>query len=336
MKNTPSQVHKAILRKEYIGRINRVIDFIDENLDISLDLDTLARVANFSRFHFHRLFSALVGETLNSFIKRLRLEKAASMLIKNLSYTITDIAFKVGFNSSAAFSRAFRDYFKISPSQFRNGGYKKIIKKLKLFYKNDNSNSKDSKVLSKDSKTYSNNSQEWNTSSYYIDDRTFRSKRRLAMKVEVKDMPEMHVAYFRHIGSYHGVGKAFENLFRWAGARGLIKFPETKILALYHDDPEVTEEGKLRSSACITVSEETEVSGEIGKTTVSGGKYACARFEIKEDEFQEAWNSVMRDWMPESGYQPDDRPCYELYHSDPKKHPEGKMILDICVPVKPL
>ena len=49
-----------------------------------------------------------------------------------------------------------------------------------------------------------------------------------------------------------------------------------------------------------------------------------------------AWDEVMGKWLPESGYQPDDRPCYELYHNDPKTHPEGKFLVDICVPVKPL
>jgi AraC family transcriptional regulator len=44
----------------------------------------------------------------------------------------------------------------------------------------------------------------------------------------------------------------------------------------------------------------------------------------------------MGEWLPESGYQPDDRPAYELYHNDPKTHPQGKFIIDICMPVKPL
>lgn len=41
-------------------------------------------------------------------------------------------------------------------------------------------------------------------------------------------------------------------------------------------------------------------------------------------------------WSPESGYQPDDRPAFELYLNDPKEHPEGKHIVEICAPVKPL
>lgn len=110
--------------------------------------------------------------------------------------------------------------------------------------------------------------------------------------VEVRDMPEFHVAYVRHIGPYKGNSELFERLFeklmKWAGPRGLLRFPETKVLTVYHDDPEITDEDKLRTSACITVPEDTPVKGEIGKMTIPGGKFALARFEISTEEFEDA------------------------------------------------
>ena len=57
-------------RTEYSRRINRVLDYIDDHLDEALDLDTLAEVANFSPFHFHRLFAAWMGETLGDYLRR--------------------------------------------------------------------------------------------------------------------------------------------------------------------------------------------------------------------------------------------------------------------------
>ncbi len=92
----------------------------------------------------------------------------------------------------------------------------------------------------------------------------------------------------------------------------------------------------MRLDICLTVDEKTEVDGEVGKQELPGGKYAVAHFEISGDKYEEAWNSVYKDWLPESGYQPDNRPCYEIYLNDPKKHPEGLHIVDICIPVKPL
>ena len=123
---------------------------------------------------------------------------------------------------------------------------------------------------------------------------------------------------------------------KWAGPRGLLRFPETQLLTVYHDDPKITDENKLRTSACITVPQDTPVDGEVGKMAIPGGTFAVASFEIAGDEFEDAWNTLMGGWMPESGYQPDDRLCYELCHNDPKQHPENKHIVDIWVPVRPL
>ena len=313
---------RELLRQEYVGRINRVIDFIEENIDTELNLVTLAKVANFSPFHFHRIFSALVGETLNGFVRRLRLEKAASMLIAHPKETITEIALACGFSGSAAFARSFSEHFGMSASAFRQRertGFPRV--RLE--------NSKICKTNSKAGEAPS-------PSPHYIDVRRINTQGRIKMSIEVKEMPEMHVAYYRHVGSYSGVEEAFEELMRWAGPRGLIQFPKTKVLGVYHDDPKITDPSRLRSSACITVPEGTAVDGQIGTMTVAGGKFAVGSFEITHEQFAEAWDEMMGKWLPESGYQPDDRPCYELCRNDPKTHPEGKYIVDICVPVKPL
>ena len=88
---------KTYLREEYTSRINRVIDYIEKNTDKGLSLESLAKVAIFSPFHFHRIFRAMVGETLNQFIQRIRIEKAAAQLIVNPKKSITEIAFDCGF-----------------------------------------------------------------------------------------------------------------------------------------------------------------------------------------------------------------------------------------------
>lgn len=68
-------------RKEYLYRLNRVIDYLDENIDEALYLDSIAELAHFSPFHFHRIFRAFTGETLNTYLKRIRLQKAGSLMI---------------------------------------------------------------------------------------------------------------------------------------------------------------------------------------------------------------------------------------------------------------
>ena len=290
-------------RQEYIARINRVLDHIEHNLGESLQVPQLAWIASFSPFHFHRIFSAFIGEPLHGYIRRKRLEKAASLLLADPTAAVPDIALSCGFAGSAAFSRAFRDQFQMSASEFR---------------KNRERYSKKSKASSQPSDDIGSE----------------RAREGMELRVVVRDMPLMHVAYCRHVGPYRGIHHAFAKLFRWAGSRGLLRFPETKTLAVYHDDPEITEEAKLQTSAGITVPENTPVEGEIGKMAVSGGRYAVAHFEITPDRFSESWDRLVRDWMPESGYQPDDRPAYEIYYNIPEDHPEGKFIVDICMPVR--
>ena len=167
-----------------------------------------------------------------------------------------------------------------------------------------------------------------------------KNNKELKTNVEVKDVPEMHVAYIRHIGPYAGdeqlFGNLFNRLYSWAGPRGLLRFPDTKPITIYHDNPDITDETKLRTDVCITVPADAKVDGEIGKATIPAGKCAIAHFEINLDQYGDAWNAVYGGWLPESGYQPDDRPCFELYLGDPKEHPEGKHTVDIYAPVKPL
>jgi AraC family transcriptional regulator len=159
-------------------------------------------------------------------------------------------------------------------------------------------------------------------------------------KVEVRDVPKMHVVYIRHIGPYKGDAELFKGLFNrlftWAGAHELLQFPRTKVLTVYHDNPDVTDDDKLRTSVCITVPENTPVEGEVGAMDIPAGKYAIGHFEIEENGYERAWDALYGVWLTESGYQPEDRPPFELYLNDPKEHPEHKHIVDIYMPVKPM
>jgi AraC family transcriptional regulator len=114
-------------RKEYARRINAALDYIDRNLGDDISLAKLATVACFSPYHFHRIFSAFVGEPPAEYVRRLRLEKAAILLVNDLSAPVTGIAFVCGFSTSALFCRLFKARFGMSPTVWRDGGYEKRI-----------------------------------------------------------------------------------------------------------------------------------------------------------------------------------------------------------------
>jgi AraC family transcriptional regulator len=296
----------------------------------------LADAACFSRFHFHRLFYAYTGETPGEFVKRIRLARAAGFLRNNPGLDITGVALDSGFSGSSVFSRAFKEKYGVSPSAFRSASDSRLEEILR------NAGFKDSKESQAEGKTGvldGKTAQEHRASTGYDGNNTFDSRREmmetLKYSVEVKELPALTVAYARHVGPYSQVNEAFARLYRWAGPRGLIG-EQTLHLATYHDDPDVTPIDKLRSSACISVPGDTTVDGEIGLMTIPGGTFAVGHFEIAVEQFGDAWNALMGEWLPSSGYQPDDRMCYEVYLNDREKHPEKKFIVDICEPVKPL
>jgi AraC family transcriptional regulator len=308
---------------EYISRINKVLDYIDNNISDNFTLSDLSKVACFSKFHFHRIFYSIIGETLFHYIQRIRIKKSENMLKNYPDKTITEIAFKCGFTSSAIFSRNFKNYFNMTPTKWKKNNISIAG------YNNSNLSQKISN-LKKDIIDYSR----------YIEFNSNTIIWRINMKdenysVEVKDFPETSVAYVRHIGPYKEDLKVFEKLYAkllsWAGPRNLVN-DESLFLNVYHDDPEITENKKLRLSVCINIPEKTEVSGEIGKMTIPAGKYAIARFTLGEKDYQEAWDWIYSKWLPQSGYEPDDRLPFELMKgtdSSGEKH-----IVDICVPVK--
>lgn len=298
------------IEADYKNRINRVFEFIDENLDGDLSLDTLSKIAFFSPFHFHRIFKFVTGETLNQYITRRKIEKAAlEVLHKNIS--ATEIAHKYGFSDISSFSRAFKKYFEISPTAFKK--------------QNPNRHSKIRQLESKNGQEYPdrekyicviNNLKKWIT---------------MNAKIEIKEMPKMNLAYVSSIGSQN-LGNAFEKLIRWAIPQGLMN-EQTKMVTIYHDSFKVTEPGKVRMSAAILLNEAAGISGEVGQTTLEAGKFIVGSFEIGVHEFEKSWTGLFL-WMNENGYKKADREPFEIYHNNFNEHPKKIAIVDFYIPIE--
>jgi AraC family transcriptional regulator len=108
-------------RDRYIDRIGRVRAHIHAHLDDPLDLDALADVACLSRFHWHRVYRAMTGETAAQTVRRLRLMRAAHDLA-NPGLSLTDVAERAGYTTQAAFGRAFSAAYGLPPATFRISG----------------------------------------------------------------------------------------------------------------------------------------------------------------------------------------------------------------------
>ena len=119
---------KNITYNDYIQRINKVVAYINNHLDETLDLKTLANEAALSDFHFHRIFKALKGEAIGGYITRLRLE-ATARLLRYTALTIEEIAFNIGYETPASLSKAFKKQYGISPTEYRTNKDTYIMKK---------------------------------------------------------------------------------------------------------------------------------------------------------------------------------------------------------------
>lgn len=310
-------------RDEYLARIHRVQDHIERHLGEELRLEELARVACFSPFHFHRVYAAITGETIREFVARLRLERAASALLRHPDRSVTEIALDAGFGGSAAFARAFRAAYGTTATEFRKIG-KPLRKRGEegaegAGYVAPVGAAPDGPAAPDEARADMNG-----------------KARKQADAVRVEELPAFTVAYVRHVGPYAGDGELFGRLFgrlgQWAGPRGLIT-KDARWLAMYHDDPEITPAEKLRLSVCISVPAGTQGERDVNVMEIPGGKCAVAQFSLQMHEYGAAWNWLMGEWLPASGYQPDDRPCYEAYLSaqeDPVQR------VDIVQPVKAL
>ncbi|TRX21352.1 AraC family transcriptional regulator [Flavobacterium franklandianum] len=298
------------MNEDYIKRINTILLFIDKNLDSELSLEIVANVGFYSPFHLHRIFKAITNETINSYITRKRIEKTASILLHQKNISITELSLQYGFKSNSSFTRTFKKFYGISPSEFRK------------------SKPKYSKIRQVESK----NGQENGLSDDYICNiDNLINWIKMNAKIEIKEMPKLELAFITQIGP-EGLGNAYAKLMKWAVPKGLLT-ENSKMATIYHDSYKITEPEKVRMSASLILNEKTEVSGEIGLTTIEKGKFIVGHFEIGIQEFEKSWTALFI-WMNENGYKKADRNLFEIYHNNFNEHPEKIAIVDFYIPIE--
>lgn len=156
------------------------------------------------------------------------------------------------------------------------------------------------------------------------------------MNVEIKDLPSVTIAYLRYIGPYGPQCNEFwrTQALPWLRENQLITAPRYGISL---DDPSITAPANCRYDACAEVPAGFKPSAPGGLARLPGGRYAVAHFSGTSAHIEGAWTEMFRAWLPESGLQCDERPCFEYYPSDAKYDLEtGIFECDLCIPVRPL
>ena len=314
-------------RLEYEKRVNRVIDYVRAYLAEPLSLASLAEIAAFSPFHFSRVFTAMTGETLFGFIQRLRIERAATALHLHRDRSVLVVAIDHGFSSAATFARAFRGRFGMTATEWRDGGAERWRRRRE---------SKPGKHLRNGRKA--SGARRVNTPRQRRGTRTVaRGEARMSVQVQMKDVPTQHVAYMRYVGPYgpHGIPELWERFSRWMAGRDL-RMADTVRLGIAYDDPSVTAAEKLRYDACVVVPPHFTADRWVNLMDVPGGRFAVAPFVGSPRDITRAWDSVFSTWLPQSGFQPDDRPCFEMYRGNPFVDDKRTFRCDLYMPVRPL
>jgi AraC family transcriptional regulator len=306
MAKTPTS--KTSTLADYGKRIERVVRYIFAHLDEDLDVARLAETACFSPYHFHRIYHAMMGETVNDTVRRLRLHRAAFDLIHDQK-SITTIAVHAGYGSVEAFSRAFKASYGLPPAAYRDKGRLVVgapsfpgpvelgpeVNKEKCM--NANSNTMPLKV------------------------------------VGIATFEPVTLAAMRHTGPYQEIGQTFQRLAAWAGSRGLFG-PGTRYLAVYHDAPESAAPSALRSDACIGVPAGFKPDREdVTMTTIAGGRCAIFHHQGPYAELGAAYRWIYSQWLPQSGEEPGDRPVFEEYLNNPAATPAQDLLTAIYLPL---
>lgn len=292
---------------DYVDRVNRAIDHITNNLASPLKLEDVARVACFSPYHFHRIFRALMGETLATFVKRVRLERAVYLLSHRQGDSLTQIALACGFSSSSEFSRSFRSHYGVPPRVFdvdhfrrsrRDEGLGTLMPpgerhRLQRLPKGENPD---------------------------------------GFEARLRSLPGRRVAYIRVHQPYQGdgVAVAVARLVSWAEARGLAG---GQWLGYQWDDPEIVALEKCRYDIGVEIPDSIDV--EDGVSTTRLPPMLVAELDIVggvELELR-ALDWIFTTWLPASGYAPDDQPSFEAFNGKPFEHGHGHFELRVQLPV---
>lgn len=284
----------------YRERIHLAVDYISDHLDEEIPLERLAAAACFSPYHFHRIFSAILGETPRDYIERSRMEQAAKLICLNKSIAITEIAVSCGFSSPSAFSRTFKKHYGVAPSQF-------LEQHRKIHHHNNTDRNRE---------TSKNKLHDYNL-------------------VEIKRLPSFHVAYTQIIESYStGIPKAWERLFQFLQPRGLIGY-DTILLGIPYNNPGITPREKCRYRACVTVPPNVTLSHSDVKTSdLLEALYAVYHFNGTREDVWEAYSFFYGEWLIQSGYLPDEKPLLEIYPASLMSDcSQNNLTYDIAIPV---
>lgn len=275
---------------------NDILFYIYTHIDTHIDLDELARALGVSKFHMHRIFKSIFEMNIHQSIKSIRLQKAASLLLTNKHSTISEVASQCGYSSHSSFIKAFRSRFGKSPKRWREGGYK----------------------------TYS--------------DRLLRHAgigteaigQFDGMEPVIEKRPELVSYYIRHKGYGSAIRQTWQKLQTWMLDHNV---NDGEQIALFHDNPTVTELDECRYIACVVTGAPVK-SDRLPMFKIADGIYARFDLEGTHEDLLRFIHWAYHIWLPASEYETTTKPLYARYRKNNFLSEDGRFDLSFYISVR--
>ena len=281
----------------YRARIQNALEFIEQHLTQRFSAEDVAHAAAFSEYHFHRLFPALMGEPIHQYVRSRRLEKAATLLTENPQMRLLDLALEVGFETHSAFTRAFRQHFGVSPSQFKAQPWSNVIHASRPFLK-------------------------------------AAAVEPLTLQHAVQHLPQLFLIYKVTHGTSSGkffaqqdVGHEFAMLAQHNrdGLYGLVSAFPASPKSLNDLMAEVWYGGLFTTQTQCTWSQQY--------LCIAAGNWAVFDYQGSYDYLHQVWNQIYYAWLPNSGYTLRHTLPFEMYLNDPQQVEAAALLTQIWLPI---
>jgi len=278
-------------------RIFKSIDYIEKNIYESINIHDIANASNYSTYHFCRIFRALVGDTPKEYLRKRRLTIAADRLVKVKS-SILDIALDCQFMSHASFTRAFKQFFKMTPEQFREKA-----DPLRILYKDQ-----------------------------FSPHMLHHLQIRLKMEPEIITRPELKVLGIA--SSYQGDDLDIDTL--WSAFRPFVGQITNRVgsdaFGIYEKYQE-SESGVGFNYVCsVEVTDFDNVPKGMTTRTIPEHEYAVFKHDGDLSSLPETFKYIWGSWLPKSNYEYVEKPDFELYTPGTQPNDPSK-VLFLYIPI---
>lgn len=303
------------VKPQYQQAISKVLNYINQNLAGDVSLDTLARIANYSPFHFQKIFSDSILETPKQYVIRLRLERAAHFMLLFPNLAIQEIAAGCGFSSNSIFSRAFKNFYGISAELYKGLSHEELYK-----------------INNRKNQFIHLQETSWITPITNIQKKNDTVK--IASTPIVKTIYPFKIAAIQTTLSHkENISFAFKSLLQWAIPQNLIT-SSTRYFGIWLDFPFITPYDKCRYLCGIDLGIDIKASKGIDVLDFKKGQYINYEMTGDINETLESLISLNHSVIDSLGYTISEMICYEQFEENPAKQSYEKIARNLMFPIK--